>query len=231
MIKLLLVEDDANLSYILQSGLEDIIGGYQVLTAVNGEEGFKAWKEHRPDVIITDVEMPVMNGFDLVGKIREVDSDIPILFASGRILPKDVTHGYTLGANNYVKKPFNHEELDGHICALLKMKSGARSKNETEMYKIGGYTLNAGHAILTAADGTRESLTAREAGLLKMLCENKNEVVKKSAILEIFWQGQDVYYSSRSLDVFVTKLRKKLAGDSVEIKTIKSVGLMLVTNE
>ncbi len=231
MIKLLLVEDDTNLSYIVQSGLEDMIGGYEVLTAINGEEGLKMWKEHQPDVIITDIEMPVMNGFEMVSKIREVDGDTPILFASGRISAKDVTHGYTLGANNYVKKPFIPEELNAHICALLRMKGGARSKNETELYKMGTYTLNAGHALLIGPDGKKESLTAREASLLKMLCENKNDVVKKSAILEAFWQGQDEYFASRSLDVFVAKLRKKLADDSVEIKTIKSVGLMLITND
>ncbi len=231
MIKLLLVEDDTYLNYIVKSGLEDVIGGYEVLIAENGEEGLKAWKEHRPDVIIADIEMPVMNGFDMVGKIREVDGNTPILFASGRIMPKDVTHGYILGANNYVKKPFNPEELSAHIHAVLKMRSGARYRNETETYKLGIYTLNAGHSFLLKTNGEKIQLTAREAGLLKLLCENKNEVVKKSIILELYWQGQDEYFASRSLDVFVTKLRKKLKDESVEIQTVKSVGLMLVTNK
>lgn len=229
MIKLLLVEDDANLSYIVQSGLEDMIGGYEVVTAANGQEGLKVYQEQKPDVIITDIEMPVMNGFDMVARIRETDGETPILFASGRLSPKDVTSGYKLGANNYVKKPFIPEELDAHIQALLKLKEGVRSRNETSQYKVGSFVLDAGHAVLKSADGSNCLLTVREAQLLELLAQNKGEVVKREVILSRFWDTEDDYFASRSLDVFVSKLRKTLAGDSsVEIKTIKGVGLMLV---
>ena len=104
IIKLLLVEDDANLCYIIQGGLEDMIGGYEVLTASNGEEGLAVWKAQQPDVIVADIEMPVMDGYEMVRRIREQDEHVPILFTSGRVSPKDVVKGYELGVNNYVKK-------------------------------------------------------------------------------------------------------------------------------
>ena len=106
MIKLLLVEDDANLRYIIRGGLEDMIGGYEIKDAANGEEGLKVWQEWQPDVIVSDIEMPVMDGYEMVKRIRETDPDIPILFSSGRVSPKDVVKGYELGVNNYLKKPF-----------------------------------------------------------------------------------------------------------------------------
>ena len=121
MIKLLLVEDDANLCYIIRGGLEDMIGGYEVMTASNGEEGLKIWKEQHLDIIISDIEMPVMDGYEMVRRIRETDGFIPIVFTSGRVSPKDVVKGYELGVNNYIKKPFVAEELDAHIGALSRI--------------------------------------------------------------------------------------------------------------
>ena len=130
MIKLLLVEDDTNLCYIIRGGLEDMIGGYEVMTASNGEEGLRIWKEQHPDIIISDIEMPVMDGYEMVRRIRETDGFIPIVFTSGRVSPKDVVKGYELGVNNYIKKPFLAEELDAHIGALLKiLKSATKPLN------------------------------------------------------------------------------------------------------
>ncbi|EDV01602.1 response regulator receiver domain protein [Phocaeicola coprocola DSM 17136] len=103
MIRLLLVEDDANLCYIIRGGLEDMIGGYEIMTADNGEAGLRIWKETHPDVIVADIEMPVMDGYEMVRRIRETDDVTPILFTSGRVSPKDVVKGYELGVNNYIK--------------------------------------------------------------------------------------------------------------------------------
>ena len=137
MIKLLLVEDDPNLRYVVQCGLEDIIGGYEVQTAANGEEGLKVWETFRPDIIISDIDMPVMDGFEMVRRIRETDADTPILFASALTSPKDVKHGYELGVNNCVKKPFIADELDAHMKAVLKMTQGTHNRTETGFCKFG----------------------------------------------------------------------------------------------
>ncbi len=233
MIKLLLVEDDKNLSYIVQSGLQDIIGGYEVITAFNGKEGLQAWEEHHPDIIISDIDMPVMDGFEMVRHIRETDGDTPILFASALTSPKDVRKGYDIGVNNYVKKPFIPDELDAHLHAILKMKEGSKTRDESGMCKFGKYTLDAGHATLHNNESDNNTtLTAREAQVLQLLAENKGEVVRREVILNRCWDKNDDYFASRSLDVFITKLRKLFENDpQVEIKTVRGVGLMLTVRQ
>ena len=134
MIKLLLVEDDANLRYVIQGGLEDIIGGYEVRTAATGEEGLRVWEEFKPDIIISDIDMPGMDGFEMVKRIREIDRETPVLFASALTSPKDVRKGYEMGVNNYIKKPFIADELDAHMKAILKLKEGVGSRTETGFF-------------------------------------------------------------------------------------------------
>lgn len=138
--------------------------------------------------------------------------------------------GYEIGANNYVKKPFVPDEMDAHIRAILKMKEGARSKDETGCCKFGAYTLNAVRATLRNDDTDQmKTLTVREAKILQLLAENKNEVVRREAILSRCWDTEDDYFASRSLDVFISKLRKLFEKDErIEIKTVRGVGLMLV---
>ena len=232
MIKLLLVEDDPTFSYIVKSGLQEIIGGYEVITAMNGKEGLKAWEEYHPDIIISDIDMPVMNGYQMVERIRETDGETPILFASALTSPKDVKEGYKLGVNNYVKKPFVPDELDAHIHALLKLRKGQPSRNETDCYHFGQYTLDAAHATLrNDKNGEKTVLSRREAGMSIRLAQNKNQVVKRGAIVSHNWETQDEndYFISRSLDTYLVKLRKCLEDDpTVSIKTVRGVGLMLV---
>lgn len=232
MIKLLLVEDDKNLSYIVQTGLQDIIGGYEVITAFNGKEGIQAWKKHSPDIIISDIDMPVMDGFEMVRHIRKTDSDTPILFASALTSPKDVRKGYDIGVNNYVKKPFIPDELDAHLHAILKMKEGSKLRDESNLCIFGKYSLDAEHATLyNKESGNKTTLTAREAQILQLLAQNKGEVVKREVILNQCWDNNDDYFASRSLDVFITKLRKIFENDpQTEIKTIRGIGLMLSLN-
>lgn len=229
MIKLLLVEDDANLCYIIRGGLEDMIGGYEVKTAANGKEGLHLWQEWNPDVIVSDIEMPVMDGYEMVCRIRETDGTTPILFTSGRVSPKDVVEGYELGVNNYIKKPFLAEELNAHITALLRLTKGMKARDTHTQYSIGKlFSFDATHALLHHRDDPDKTLTEREARLLQLLCENKGEVVKREAILSQLWDTEEDYFASRSLDVFISRLRKLLAADkTVQIKTVKGVGLIL----
>ena len=153
MIKLLLVEDDPNLRYVVQCGLEETF---------------------RPDIIISDIDMPVMDGFEMVRRIRETDADTPILFASALTSPKDVKHGYELGVNNYVKKPFIADELDAHIHAILKMTQGTHTRTETGFCKFGSYTLDTEHGTLrNDRTGQRQTLTATETKLLQILAQNR----------------------------------------------------------
>ena len=210
--KLLLVEDDENLAYMEKSCFEDIIGGYEVKTAVNGKEGLKAWRDFQPDVIVSDIDMPIMDGIEMVKNIREVDGETIILFTTGLTSPKDLKAGYAAGANNYIKKPFIPEELDAHIHSLIQLKAGKRSENASCQIKLGRYTLDANHATLKdTQEGSEKMLTVREAKILELLAVNKNEVVRREAVLSRFWGVEDKdYFASRSLDVFIKKIRTAL---------------------
>lgn len=234
-IKLLLVEDDAMLTYVIKNTLERYIGGYEVTTVTNGAEGLKAYREGEADIIISDVDMPVMNGFQMVERIRETDADIPVLFASALGSPTDVVSGFDLGADGYVKKPFVPEELDAHIRTILKRKNGQRLSGEKHCYRLGIFTLDAAHATLrNDRDNTSRTLSLREAGILQLLARNKGQVVRRGVIISHNWETLDEndYFLSRSLDVYIVKLRKLLEADpTIAIKTVRGVGLMLVEGE
>ncbi|MDR3339900.1 MAG: response regulator transcription factor [Candidatus Symbiothrix sp.] len=226
MIKLLLIEDDTNLSYIIKSSLEEIIGEYEVSIAANGAEGLSMLKTVCPDIIVSDIEMPGMNGLDMVKKIRQTDAGIPILFATGKVSPKDVINGYGAGGNYYVKKPFLPEELDAHIKSLINLRTDTKVRIKKSLRQIGNYLFDTKNNCLT--DGLkRQKLTSRESQILELLLENKGKVVRRDDILLKFWEKND-FYTSRSLDVFINNIRSYLSNDdTIIIKNIKKVGLLM----
>ena len=167
----------------------------------------------------------------MVSRIRETDRELPILFSSARVSPKDVVKGYELGVDNYVKKPFLPEELDAHVRALLRMKQGNTEKVKNQTWTIGRYTLDPAQATLHHISGSSQLLTPRENGILELLFRKPGEIIRREIILDKFWNTEDDYFASRSLDVFVTKLRKLLSQDEkVSIKTIKGIGLMITAS-
>ena len=226
-IKLLLIEDDLNLGYIIKSAMEDVIGGYEVDVALNGEEGLNYLKSSIPDIIVSDIEMPVLNGLDMVKKIRQTNLDLPIILATAKITSKDVTIGYEAGADNYIKKPFAPEELDAHIKRLINMKNNVRLQLKNAIHIIGKYTFDPKKRTLIYNDSKKKVLTAKESQILELLLKHKGEVVKRDDILITFWPESD-YFTSRSLDVFISKLRRYLSQDSsISIENIRSTGLVL----
>jgi len=227
MIKVLLIEDDINLAYIIKSSLEDILDEYEVSLASNGEEGLKQLKSFNPDIIISDIEMPLMDGLEMVKRIRQTNLDLPIIFATGKNNSKDVTRGFEVGADNYIKKPFTPEELDAHIKTLINLKNNSRLRIKNAIHKIGKYSFDPKNLTLTFNESEKRTLTAKESQILSMLLEHKGEIVKREVILKSYWPESD-YFTSRSLDVFISKLRNYLSqDDSVSIKNIKSTGLIL----
>ena len=228
MTKVLLIEDDEACAYALQGGL-DLIGTYEIEVANNGMDGLKLFETFAPDVVVTDIEMPRMNGYEMVEKIREKDKSVIIIMESGKTMPKDVVAGYDLGVDDYIKKPFVAEELHAHIQAILKRTEhffrNIASQNPNCIY-IGNYKLDNGENTLELRT-EKQKLTAREARILKMLYENRNKLVERNTILTSFWKDKSSF-SSRSLDVFISKLRKYLAQDtSIKIVTIKGKGIKL----
>lgn len=231
MIKVLLVEDDKNLCFILRSSLEQMIGGYQVTVATNGREGLEALERESFDVVVSDVEMPVMDGKEMTHAIRERHPNLAIILITGLTTARDVINGYQSGADFYIKKPFLPEELDAHIQAILRMKRENRpapiAEKETNVtYTIGQYRfVPSGNQLLFGDE--RQNLTPKEARILEMLCQRKGEVVNRDEILTAIWDTAD-FYSSRSLDVFITKLRKYLSKDPhITLKVLKGVGICL----
>lgn len=229
MTRVLLVEDDKNLSFILKSSLEQMIGGYEIEVATNGKEGLEKLAAGRFDVIVSDVEMPVMDGVTMVRQVRERYPDVAIVFITGLTTARDVINGYQSGADFYIKKPFLPEELDAHIQAVLKVKRSASvpEADGKDRYTIGKYSFFPSQNLLCDEDGYQRSLTPKEAKVLEMLCQRKGRLVSREEILIAIWQTAD-FYSSRSLDVFITKLRKYLAKDPhIGLKVQKGVGIEL----
>jgi len=225
-IKLLLVEDDKNIAYIMKSSLEELIGGYEVTVARNGKEGLSLAETACPDIIVSDVTMPVMNGLEMVKKIRKTNKEILIMFASGNTGSKAVAEGYKAGVNNYIKKPFLPLELDWHIKALINLKNESKKKKLHSLLSIGSYRLDTKNLFLFYGS-EKQTLTVREVEILEMLIENKGEIVKRETLLMKLWGSNDTC-TSRSLDVFIAKIRGYLSKDpSARITNVKSVGLIL----
>ena len=226
-IKLLFVEDENDFRSIIKDCLE-MTGEYRVTEAKNGFEGYEAFKSSDFDIIVTDVDMPKITGLELVDLIRK-DSNVPILVASGLTNPERVNEGFKHDIDSYIKKPYTFEEIDGVIKALFKR---LKNKNhiiteENKLLQFGSFTFDSGNRCLKHNDMTI-SLSKREAQILYLLLNNKGKLVKRSVILRQFWGSDDDPYHTRSLDVFITKLRNYLKDDkSVKIYTLRSEGFKL----
>ena len=233
MTRVLLVEDDKNLSFILKSSLEQMIGGYEVVSVANGKDGLDMLTKENFDVIVSDVEMPVMDGVTMVKHIRKNHPSLAIIFITGLTTARDVINGYQAGADFYIKKPFLPEELDAHIQAVLRMRHNTQAESpagndEDTIFTIGKYSFDPTQNLLIF-ENEQHNLTAKESKILEMLCREKGKVVSRENILNEIWGNSD-FYSSRSLDVFITKLRKYLSKDtnvSVSLNVLRGVGICL----
>jgi len=235
-IKILLVEDDHNFGDVLKSYLE--MHDFDVTLAPNGEVGLKLFKEKPVDLCILDVMMPKMDGFTLAREIRLLDQKVPIIFLTAKTMKEDIVAGFKLGADDYVSKPFNSEELLARIQAVLKrtLLDGEQGEDPKE-YQFGNYHFHFPTRVLThraSANGKEDQkvkLSPKEAELLKLFCKNINQVLSRSDALKEIW-GEDSYFTARSMDVFITKLRKHLKMDeSVEIVNIHGNGFQLLEKE
>jgi len=224
-IKLLLVEDDPNFLQLVKDSLE-MTGDYDVYAAKNGVVGYEAYQTVKPDLIVSDIEMPEMSGLDMVKRIREENRIIPIILASAKTNPKDLANGFKLDIDDYIKKPYLPAELDLHIKAILRRIKGNVTNKSIE-YLINSYLFDPDKRILKWKDEKIE-LTSRESEILELLYEQKGNVVKREEILQRFW-GTNDYYTSRSLDVFIRKLRKYVEKDiSIQIQTIRGEGIKMI---
>ncbi len=227
-IKILFVEDDPNLSMILQDYLEMI--GYSVNHARDGEEGLKYFLSNKYDLLILDVMMPKKDGFSLAQDVRETDQTVPIIFLTAKSLKEDRIKGFQYGCDDYITKPFSTEELSLRIKAILKRCAINRSNDEENtavIFSIGKFEFDSDNMMLSCNGEVNRNLTRKEAGLLKLLCLNKNNLMPREVALETIW-GDNDYFIGRSMDVFIAKLRKYLKADpNVKITNVHGIGFKL----
>jgi DNA-binding response OmpR family regulator len=206
---------------------------YEITLATDGEEGLKRYQEGEFDLCIFDVMMPKKDGFTLAKEVREQDTEMPIIFLTAKTMKDDVLKGFKIGADDYISKPFNSEELLYRIQAILKRsQQKADPKEEIKEFDIGKYHFNYPLRILTFDPGGPEEekikLSPKEAQLLRMFAIHLNDILPRSEALTKIW-GEDNYFTARSMDVFVTKLRKYLKKDeNIEIVNIHGNGFQLL---
>jgi DNA-binding response OmpR family regulator len=221
-IKVLLAEDEASLGMIVKESLET--RNFTVFHAENGEEAFDIYRKENPDVLVLDVMMPKKDGFTLAKEIRLENKKIPIIFLTAKSQTSDVLEGFNHGGNDYLKKPFSMEELIVRIKSLLNR---IETKTNVDAIKIGNYSFNLTKQTLENSLKIQQ-LTHREAQLLFHLFEKKNEILDRTFILNKLWGNND-FFNARSMDVFISKLRKKLKKDTnIKIINIRGFGYKLI---
>lgn len=221
-VKVLLAEDEASLGMIVKESLET--RDFLVFLAEDGEQAIEIYKKEQPDILVLDVMMPKKDGFSVAEDIRKENKRIPIIFLTAKSQTSDVLEGFHKGGNDYLKKPFSMEELIVRIKALLDR---IEIKSNVEHITIGKYVFNLTKQTLEI-DNNLEQLTHREAELLFYLFEKKNEILDRSFILNKLW-GNDDFFNARSMDVFISKLRKKLKKDeTIQILNVRGFGYKLI---
>ncbi|MDG2370082.1 MAG: response regulator transcription factor [Flavobacteriales bacterium] len=222
MKNILLVEDDDNLGFVIQDNLK--LNGYKVYLCKDGEIGLKTFNEKSIDICLLDVMLPKQDGFSLAKDIRKMNNSVPIIFLTAKAMIEDKTIGFEVGADDYLTKPFNMEELLLRINAVLKRTETIKSPSANG-FQLGNLFFDDLNYQLIGLE--TKKLTKKEAEILKLLCIEKNKVIEREIILKKIW-GDDSYFNGRSLDVFITKLRKYLQDEeSVSIENIHGIGFSL----
>ena len=222
--KILLCEDDENLGMLLREFLQ--AKGFNADLFEDGEKGYKAFLKGKYDLCVLDVMMPKKDGFTLAQEIRNVNGEVPIIFLTAKNLKDDILEGFKIGADDYITKPFSMEELVVRIDAILRRVKGKKDR-EVTMYRIGKFTFDTQKQVLILGDNTQK-LTTKESELLALLCTHINDILERNYALKAIWVD-DNYFNARSMDVYITKLRKLLKGDpAIEIINIHGKGYKLI---
>lgn len=223
-LHILLCEDEESLGMLVREYLQ--AKGYNAELYLDGEAGFKAFTRGKYDMCLLDVMMPKMDGFTLAKEIRMLNADIPIIFLTAKNLKDDILEGFKLGADDYLTKPFSMDELVYRMEAILRRVRG-KGQNKVTRYIMGKFTFDTQRQILSIGD-KQTKLTTKESELLALLCANANEVLERELALKTIWIV-DNYFNARSMDVYITKLRKHLKDDpSIEINNVHGKGYRLI---
>jgi DNA-binding response OmpR family regulator len=223
--KIILVEDDVNLGFLLVDFLE--ANGFEVKLYRDGLSGLNGFKSNTFNFCILDLMLPIIDGFTLAGKIKEINSEIPVIILSARSLREDKIKGFRIGVDDYITKPFDEEELLCRIKAIMnRIKHDPVINKADGLSAIGNFEFDAKNHLLILGNNERR-LTLKETRILKLLSNSKNKIIKREEIMTDVW-GESDYYTGRSLDVFISKLRSYLKGDpEISLTTIPTVGYIL----
>ncbi|AXE17431.1 DNA-binding response regulator [Runella rosea] len=229
MPRILYVEDDPNLGFVTKDNLE--LHHYDIVHCTDGLQALETFQKQQPfDLCVLDVMLPHLDGFTLAQKIRQQDTQVPILFLTARSLQEDKLHGLRLGADDYLTKPFSMEELVLKIAVFLR-RSQKNQANESitqtpGVINVGNYVFDF-EKLHLQINGKTQDLTFREAEVLRYLAERHNQIIKREDLLKAIW-GDDDYFMGRSLDVFMSRLRKYLCDDpNIKIEGIHGVGFRM----
>lgn len=223
MKNILLAEDDADFASVLKQYLE--LYEYEVTCAENGEAALAIFQAQKFDLCVFDVMMPKMDGFTLAEKIIRIHPEMPFVFLTARKLKEDKIIGLRLGADDYIVKPFEAEELVLRLNNILKRsRSKSAIASQTEELSIGSYVFNTTRLSLKNRSTTQQ-LTEKEAALIHFFYHYKNQMIKRETILKAIW-GNDDFFSGRSMDVYISKIRKYFKEDSrISIESVRNIGL------
>ena len=223
MKHILLAEDDLDFGNILKQYLE--ISGYTITWAKDGKEALELFKNGAYNICVFDVMMPKMDGFTLAEKVVDLNPETPFIFLTARKLKEDKIKGLKLGADDYIVKPFEADELVLRLNNILKRTEKASTQlQQSETIQIGNYNLDTSRLELTCND-YKKQLTQKEGELILFLFNHKNQLLKREEILKSVWENDD-FFSGRSMDVFISRLRKYFKHDSsISIESIRNVGL------
>ena len=222
---ILLVEDEENFGSVLKNYLE--LSDYIVTLCTDGNKGLISFKNNIYDLCILDVMMPVRDGFSLATEIKKINPAIPLIFLTAKKLKEDILKGYEIGADDYITKPFDTEVLLYKLKAILNRNTSVIQKKEQTNYAFGKFNFNTDTRELISKN-TIKKLSPKEAELLKLLCSKINEVVSRDLALTKIWKDNN-YFTTRSMDVFIAKLRKYLKEDSsLEIINVHGNGFRLL---
>jgi DNA-binding response OmpR family regulator len=221
--RILVAEDDQNLGALITEYIES--EGFSVTLCKDGQQALQAYRAGMFDLCLLDVMMPKMDGFTLAKAIREQSSQIPILFITARSMKEDKSKGYALGADDYITKPFDEEELIWKIRAMVRRMETPANVVEEEIITIGACLFDVKNLCVTLGGNTRR-ITEKEAHVLKYLSDHRNRVIKREEMVQELW-GKNDYFLGRSMDVFLTKIRKYLKEDpAIRIENVFGVGFI-----
>ena len=225
LTNILLAEDDINLGQLLHTFLKS--KGFNVSLAQNGKIAFEKFNQQQYDFCIFDIMMPEMDGFTLAKEVREIDKKVPILFLSAKSMKEDKLEGFSIGADDYLTKPFAMEELLARINAILRRSEVESEEGKNEELHVGKIKYEPEYRLLYLKEGEKK-LTTKENQLLQLLVKNQNEILDRNATLRAIW-GDDNYFNGRSMDVYIAKLRKALKEDpAIEIMNVHGKGFKLI---